>query len=185
MKNSLILIIFAFVVGCTETAADRYLVDSPEITERQRIGYSSVEIRDVSLPAYAASDEISVQDETGKIVSDGSVLWADTPERAVSLQLTRALTQLTRARIASEPWPFEEFPQARLDVRFETMLPRNDGVYQIEGQYFVSSEEGRERAGLFDLNVDLPLDAGPAQIAQARGIAIAQLAQLIASKGLR
>lgn len=175
----------ALLAGCT-TSPDRYAVVAPETTQSQRIAFRSLEVRDVSLPAYAATDEITVLSQNGVLESDGAVLWADTPARAIALELTRHLARLSQARVASEPWPFEEFPQARLDIRFETLLASADGRYRAAGQYFVAVESGgRERAGLFDLTVSFDPAGGPAAIAAARGQLILDLAVKIARDGLR
>ncbi|MBU2936673.1 MULTISPECIES: PqiC family protein [Pacificibacter] len=174
------------VLASCGAAPDRYTVTAPVVTEKLRIGFSAVEVSDVSLPTYAAADEIVVQDATGKLVPSGAALWADTPERSVALELTRNLAKLTNARVASEPWPFEAFPDARLDVRFESLVAQADGQFRATGQYFVGvTDERRERSGLFDLTVPFDTTGGPQAVAQARGQIILDLATYIASKGLK
>jgi uncharacterized lipoprotein YmbA len=183
-----VTLLFAGLLGLAAcgTAPDRYAVTPPPVTERQRIAFSSLEVRDVSLPAYAAADEITLLGADGRLQSDGGVLWADTPSRSVALELSRNLAQLTGARIASEPWPFDALPDARLDVRFETLLAGADGAYRAIGQYFVATDvAGRERSGFFDLSVAFDPDAGPQAIAVARGQVILDLARFIARNGLR
>jgi uncharacterized lipoprotein YmbA len=173
------------LAGCGSTP-DRYPVSTPTIAGSERIGFSSVEIRDLSLPAYAAADEIPYLDETGKLVSDGSVLWADSPARAIALELSRHLTQLTKAQIAPSPWPFEKLPQASLDIRFETVLAHDRGNLQVAGQYFLGRlDSGRERSGVFDLSVPIAQPQTPATVASARGEAIAQLSKVLAQKALK
>lgn len=165
---------------------DLYAVTPPPVTEKQRIGFGAVEVRDVSLPTYAAADEIAVADESGKLVTDANTRWADAPERAVALELSRNLARLSGARVASEPWPFEGFPDARLEVRFESLIAGADGLFRAAGQYFVGvSDGGRERSGLFDLAVPYDVEGGPQAIAAARGQLILDLATLIAKGGLR
>ena len=150
------------LAGCGSTP-DRYPVSTPTIAGSERIGFSSVEIRDLSLPAYAAADEIPYLDETGKLVSDGSVLWADSPARAIALELSQHLTQLTKAQIAPSPWPFEKLAQASLDIRFETVLAHDSGNFQVAGQYFLGRlDGGRERSGVFDLSVPIAQPQTPA-----------------------
>ncbi len=165
--------------------SDRYPVAPPEVTETIRIGFRSVEVREVSLPTYAASDEIAQQTAGGIVKNDSNALWADAPERAVALELTRNLVKLTGAKVASDPWPFETYADARLEVRFESLIAEADGVLRSTGQYFVASETGRERAKLFELSVPYALDGGPSAIAQARGQIILDLSRLIAREGLR
>ena len=172
----------AFLTACG--TPDSISVQSPAISETMRIGFRSVEVKDVSLPGYAAADEIAQQGPDGTIVAS-KVLWADAPERAVGLELTRNLARLTRARIASEPWPFEEEAAATLDVRFADLVAGTDGVFRATGQYFVGVFGGRERSGLFDLTVPYDADGGPTAIAWARGQIILDLAKFIAQDGLR
>ncbi|WP_187431914.1 hypothetical protein ROLI_042460 [Roseobacter fucihabitans] len=174
----------ALLAGCA-SSPDRYVVPTSEVAQQQRIAYRSVEIRKVSLPAYAASDEIAQLGPDGKLTSVGGVLWADTPERAISLELSRNLTRLTGARVAAEPWPFETFADARLEVRFESLIAQEDGQFRANGQYFVAAENGRERAGLFDLMVAFDPAEGPQAVAAARGQIILDLARFIARNGLR
>jgi len=165
---------------------DRFAVIAPEVTEKTRIAFASVEVRDVSLPSYAAADEISVQAADGTLTSSADVLWADAPERAIALELSRNLARLTDRRIASEPWPFDAFPDARLDVRFADLVATAEGSFRTTGQYFVAVEDGRrERSGLFDLSVPFDPEGGPGAIAQARGQLILDLAEYIARNGLR
>lgn len=176
---------FVVVTGCT-ASPDRYAIPAPSGATQQRIAFGAVEIREVSLPAYAAADEISAQDVDGRLVSDGAVLWADTPNRAVALEISRHLSQITNARVASEPWPFEAFPDARIDLRFETLVAGADGQFRAIGQYFVAVTDGRrERSGLFDLSVGYDPLLGPSAVAAARGQIILDLAEFIAQNGLR
>jgi uncharacterized lipoprotein YmbA len=163
---------------------DRIVVQAPTISETVRIGFRSVEVKDVSLPSYAAADEIAQQAPDGSLITS-KVLWADSPDRAIGLELSRNLARLTRARIASEPWPFEENAAAALDVRFSDLVAGTDGTFRAAGQYFVGVYEGRERSGLFDLTVAYDPKGGPAAIARARGQIIFDLAKYIARKGLR
>nr|WP_294614312.1 ABC-type transport auxiliary lipoprotein family protein [Roseovarius sp.] len=184
LKPALIGLTFA-IAGCG-AAPDRYSVAAPEVSETLRIAFRAVEVREVSLPSYAAADEIAIQDADGKLVTDGTALWADSPERAIALDLARNLSKLTGARVASAPWPFEAFPDARLETRFESLVAGADGQFRASGQYFVGvSDGGRERAGLFDLAVPFDPAGGPQAIAKARGQVILDLATHIARNGLR
>jgi uncharacterized lipoprotein YmbA len=182
---------FALLAACLialtacGSATERYIVTAPQATQSQRIGFRAVEIRDVSLPAYAADDEIVRRSADGRVVSDG-VLWADTPDRAVALELSRHLAQITGARVASNPWPFEALPDGRIDLRFETLVASEEGTYRATGQYFVAVSDGRrERSGIFDLSVPFDPAAGPAAVAAARGQVILDLAEDLARRALR
>jgi uncharacterized lipoprotein YmbA len=174
------------VLAACGTAPDRYAVTPPLVTEKLRIGFQAVEVKDVSLPSYAAADEMAMQNADGKLVTYGDALWADTPERAVALDLARNLAKMSGARVASEPWPFDAFADARLEVRFESLVAQADGQFRTTGQYFVGVSDGRrERSGLFDLSVPFDPNGGPQAVAKARGQIILNLATEIAKTGLR
>ena len=166
---------------------ERFAVAPPATVQKVRIGFHAVEVRDVSLPSYAAADEISLQGPDGKLTSDSGVLWADAPERAVAMELSQNLARMTSRRIAAEPWPFEAYPEARLELRFSELVATTAGQFKASGQYFVAvrEEEGRERSGLFNQTVAFDPEGGPAAIAAARGQLILDLAKFIAQKGLR
>jgi len=181
-KSMAVAALLALVSACG--APQSIAVVSPSVSQTVRIGYPSVELKDVSLPGYAAADEVVQQAPDGTIITS-DVLWADAPERAIGLELSRNLAQLTRARVASEPWPFEEEAAASLVVRFVDLAAGTDGVYRATGQYFVGVFEGRERSGLFELSVTYDPAAGPAAIATARGRLMAELAQFLAREALR
>ncbi len=120
----------------------------------------------------------------GAMRSDTEVLWANSPRRAVTQGLVAALTDLTDARVAAEPWPLEDFPEARLEVRFDQLLAETRGVFVASGQYFVANlEGGRDRAGSFDLSVPFE-PTGPAAVAAAKGRLVSLLARQIADEAL-
>jgi len=182
--RSLIVGLTLLLAACG--SAERFAVSTPPVTEKVRIAFSSVEVRDVSLPSYAAADEIHLQATDGTLKSSSDVLWADAPERAVALELSRNLAQMTGRAIASEPWPFEAFPSARLELRFSDLVATSDGVFRTTGQYFVAVRDGgRERSGLFDLSVSFDPKGGPNAIAKARGQLILDLSRYIAVNGLK
>jgi len=179
------LFVLAVLAGCGGTA-DLYAVPTPQVGDRITIRYDTVEVRDVSLPSYAADDVIAVEGPDGVLLTDADIRWADSPERAVGLELSRHLAQLSGERVASEPWPFDGFADAILEVRFESLIAGADGVFRAAGQYFVSTEGAEnDRSGLFDLAVPIVPETGPAGIAAARGQLVLDLAELIAQDGLR
>jgi len=182
MKSLAAAAALAFLAACGSPAL--IAVQPPVVTETLRIGFASVEVKDVSLPSYAAADEIAQQAPDGTLITS-KVLWADAPDRAIGLELSRHLARLTRTRIAAEPWPFEQNAAATLDVRFSDLVAGTDGIFRASGQYFVGVYEGRERSGLFDLTVAYDPKGGPAAIAQARGQIVLDLAKFLASKALR
>ncbi len=176
----------ALAAACGGPSADLYPVAAPQVADTIRISFRTVEVREVSLPAYAAADEIAVEDEDGKLVTDANVRWADAPERAVALEIARNLARLSGARVASEPWPFEELPDARLEVRFESLVAGADGNFRGSGQYFVGVPDGRrERSGIFELAVPYDLEGGTPALARARGQLVLDVSRVIAREGLR
>ncbi|WP_425038617.1 PqiC family protein [Primorskyibacter sp. S187A] len=161
-------------------------VSAPEAQGQYRVSMATLELKEPSLPAYALADEIAVETETGLVVSGSDVLWADKPDRAIALEITRHLSALTSARIAPSPWPFESLPEAALDLRFETVLARADGTFELAGQYFLGRlDDGRERSGRFDLSEPIAQPVGPVSISAARARAILALSELLAREALR
>ncbi len=180
-----ILAAAATLAACGGTPDARVAVPRADVMQQQRISYNTVALRSVSLPTYAASDEIYIAGLDGVISPGAGLLWADEPGRALTLELTRYLAQITGARVASEPWPFLERPQAEVELRIEEMLAHADGTFRLSGQYFVAPENGRDRANLFALVVPIGGTFSAQDIAAARGAAMRQLAGEIAAKGLR
>lgn len=182
-------ILFGLCLGlaaCGETSV-RYAAPDPAPVEQVRVGYGAILVREVSLPSHAASEEISVAGAGGVLASSSASLWADDPVRSVTLGLTRALTDITRARVAPEPWPFESYPDVAVDVRIEEMLPMDDGTYRMRGMVFAAPEpgKGRDRARSFDLRAPFDTEAGIPAIAAARSELVSQLAMKIAREALR
>ena len=184
MIRPLAAIALLVLAGCSGPEP-RIAAPITTVAEKVSIRYGSVELLDVSLPAYAADEALTVAD-AGLISVSDDILWDDDPTRAVTLTLARHLTEITGARVASEPWPFDSFPDVRVDVRVEQLLPTDAGLYIMAGQYFVAPQDGRgrDRASLFSLQAPLS-DATPAAIAASRAALIAELALLIAREGLR
>ncbi len=165
----------------------RYAVPQAMPTERIGIAFRSVELREVGLPTYATLEAIYVETPEGAITPSDDLLWADDPARAATLELSRAMAAISGARIAPEPWPFDDFAEARVEVRAEEFLATADGSFRISGQYFVATRDalGRDRAETFRIAVPLLPDTGVAGIAAARAQAMTELAKTIARDGLR
>lgn len=177
---------FGLLAGCGSDAMRYPVPPAPAPAERVGIAYRSVEVLQVSLPTYAASEEIFVRGADGALTSSADLLWADDPSRAVTLELTRHLSQITGAQVAPEPWPFLDRAAARVDVRVEDMYAAADGRFILTGQYFAAAEAGgRDRSALFSLSAPVAGEGGTAAIAAARGQVVRDLAAEIARKGLR
>ena len=163
----------------------RYMIDPPLTGERVPDRLGTAELKDVSLPEYAAAGEISWQTEDGAVRSNTKKLWADTPQRAFTQTLARTISDLSGATVIAEPWPLAEPPRRKIEVRVEKALAQADGVYRLSGRYFVADDAagGANQARSFDISVPLAADAGPEAIARAQSQAIAQLARQIAVLG--
>ncbi|WP_254655985.1 membrane integrity-associated transporter subunit PqiC [Sulfitobacter sp. 20_GPM-1509m] len=158
-------------------------VSAPET--RVRSSFSSLEVSEVTLPSYAAAEDIYMRAADGTISPMGT-LWADLPARSITLQLSRDLGAITGVTVAPEPWPFRAYAAAKVDVRIEEMLATAEGVFRLSGQYFIAPEAGgRASAGSFAIEEPIVGDTGsPTAIAAARGQAVGRLAETIARKGL-
>ncbi|TCO70821.1 PqiC family protein [Rhodovulum euryhalinum] len=176
----------ALLAGCSGSPALYTVPEAPVAGPRLPSAYRTVALREVALPAYAASGEIHFRGLDGALTSSPDVLWADDPTRAITGDLARYLGQMTGATVAAEPWPFFDRAQATLELRVSDMLAEADGRFRLAGQYFVAPEHGgRGRSGSFALAIPIASGAGPAAIAAARGQAVRDLATLIAREGLR
>lgn len=165
----------------------RYVVPPAPVAEaRIAIPYASVAVRQVSLPTYAASEEIHVLTPEGAVKSSPGLLWADDPIRAMTQDIARDIGRMTRVRVAAEPWPFGGRAEAVVEIRISDMLAVMGGPFRLRGQYFVAPDTGRrDRGASFDIAIPLPAEAGPAEIAAARGQAVRDLARQIVREGLR
>ncbi len=183
----LTFVLCLILAGCGVAPPTLLTTTTSTEVEKIRIAYASVEVRDVSLPDYAAAEDVYVEGPDRTLLTLETVLWADDPERAVTLQLTRDLARITGAQVASSPWPLADFPQAQVEVRIEELVADASGQFRLSGQYFVAPREavGRDRSRLFDLAAPIAPGAGPRAVAQARSAVVTQLASLIAQDGLR
>ena len=162
----------------------RFAAPASVPSERIASVYDRIEVIQVGLPIYATTEEIVFQDATGAITPT-EALWADEPARAVTLQLSRDLGQITGATVAPEPWPYRDYAAAKVDVRIEDMLATDAGTFRLAGQYFVAPDEGgRNRSGSFSIEVPMATPDSAATIAAARSAAVSQLAETVARRGL-
>lgn len=186
MRHLLLLPLLLLPAACAREPQLRFAVPDLPAPERVSIAFSSLEVRDVSLPSYAQLEEIQIEAEDGAIGRSG-LLWADDPVRGASLELVRALGQISGVVVAGEPWPFDPYPAARLEVRMEEFVASRLGAFRVSGQYFVAALDGSSRNGahLFAITVPLDPEAGAPAIAAARARAMQELALQIAREGLR
>lgn len=151
----------------------------------------SLEVRDISLPRYAASDDIVRAGADGGIDTLPSTVWADTPERGLTLRLVDALDRITGARVAAEPWPFAEPPAASVTIRVTDALGQPDvgdlpGRYVLRGSYAISpvASDLADRAGRFEIAVPLA-DGSPQSLGAAQSAALGELAETLARRVAR
>ncbi|MDO5612602.1 MAG: PqiC family protein [Paracoccus sp. (in: a-proteobacteria)] len=163
----------------------RYLVDPPTAARELPNRLGAAELRDVSLPEYAAHDEIAWQTPDGAVRSNPRNIWADNPQRAFTLVLARSISELSGATVIAEPWPLMTTPDRKIDVRVERALAQANGTYRLAGSYYVSDETGAaggNHARSFDIVVPLS-GSGPGAVSLAQSAAITQLARQIATLG--
>ncbi|MDB5659333.1 MAG: rane integrity-associated transporter subunit PqiC [Cypionkella sp.] len=181
MHKPLILLLALTLMACGDKKA-RFEIPSPGAITQARLRVSSIEVRDVSLPAYASASEIVVEDGAGALRPVSKAIWADDPARAVTGALARSLEAGSTAKAAAEPWPLTSEPQARVQVRIDQMAARASGFY-LEGQFAISSDSGAVSDSLNRFAISIPMaDLAPASVATATGQAVDQLAAKIIAR---
>ena len=187
------------ILAACGTEGPQYLVESKPTSLKVRAVVGTVLVRTVSLPTYAADQKIAVQGEGGSVEAQDFGLWADEPERATTLNITRNLNAMTSAKVAPEPWPLPEPPQGVVDIRIETFIATKDNTFRAAGQYFMGSEIPdpiddpddpdkppkvlraplSDTARLFDIRIPLPVRTSEG-IAAAQAAALTELSESIA-----
>ncbi|MGP6089590.1 PqiC family protein [Antarctobacter jejuensis] len=176
----------------------QYIVESTQSDLKVRARVPTLLVRTVSLPTYAADEKIAIRDEAGVVRAANFGLWADEPERATTLLISRHLNKMTSAKVAPEPWPLPEPAKGVLDVRFETFIATDGTAFRMSGQYFMGSETPEpiedpdfdkppkklpaplpDKARLFDIVIPLA-DRSPGAIAAAQAKALTELSESIA-----
>ena len=162
----------------------RYLIDSPAgtVAQQTRLAVATLEVREVSLPAYAEESQILMEGGDGALTPVDGAVWADDPVRAVSLLLADNLSRTTTATVAAEPWPLETPAQAAVQVTVAQLVARDSGRLDLKGQFAISSYDRivRERIRRFDISVPLS-GTSPGAIATATSQAMGQLSDQIRS----
>ncbi len=179
-----ILALTAVLFGCSgESSIALYPLDQVPASTRISIPYQTVELRSVSLPLYAEAEEIPILVDDGSIRTNSDLLWADAPERAVTEQLVRSLAGITGAVVAAEPWPLEDFPTLRIEVRVNRLLASGTGPLEFTGTWFASARDRRGRDVTQPFEISVPFEGeGLAARTTAQSEATRQLAELIAKR---
>lgn len=181
MRKTLALIALAALAACAPLP-DRLALPNPPAQIQLQPAVNSVLVRDVSLPSYAAAEEIARETASGLIISS-DILWADDPQRASTLAIADHLGQILGIDAGPAPWPYLGLPDVSVDIRIARMIAAADGQFHLRGAAFIGAD-GRAFADShirFDIRSPLASNTLPA-IAAAQADALRQLAQMIAEK---
>lgn len=180
MFKQMMIVASVALAGCAGQP-DRLALTPTASTLQLQPLVGSVMVRTVSLPTYAAAEEIPLQDANGLIVADGDILWADDPQRAVTLAISTSLAQIISADVSPEPWPFVGLPDVAVDIRVTRMIAAADGTFQLAGQYFVGGDgiDFRNSARSFDIRQPMA-DQSIGSISAAQSATILALTEQIA-----
>ena len=165
-----------------------FLMEPAPAAERTVAGLETrlIVVPRLSLPAYAADTRIAVltADEAGMpaVAQAGDRVWADAPERALTIGLSRALAARTGAPVLAEPWPVEAVPDLKIEVVVDRLLGAEGGALALTGVYRVID---LRRNGLaivrdFDIAAEAP-GPGIEGLAAAHALALGRLADAVAA----
>ncbi|MDN5788809.1 membrane integrity-associated transporter subunit PqiC [Pseudorhodobacter sp.] len=174
------------LLACGDNNA-RFLISNGAVdtgaVAKSRVAVRTIEVRDVSLPAYAAASEIVTEQADGALAVVPKALWADDPVRGVTGALARSLDQRSTATVAAEPWPLAEPADVQLEVRIDRMVAKTSGSFELSGQFAIAAPSGTVRESVKRFAIAVPLtDSSPAAVAAATGAAIDQLAAEVVNK---
>ena len=167
------------LAACSDT---QYFAPPPAASDlRLNVAARTVMVNAVSMPEYAINQEIPIQQADGALLTDTDRLWADLPDRALQVALTRHLNQITDAEVAVEPWPLSGFPEREVTVTVEDMIVQATGSLRFTGTYALRDEVARSgRVETFAITVPVAVpDSYPAIIA-AHEAAWIQLSEQVA-----
>ena len=183
MRMTFALAALAALLAACSPPPERLAMDMPQSSRELRPLVRSVLVRTVVLPTHAAVEEVSVQAESGLIVSNEDILWADDPSRAVTLMLSQNLADILNTDVAPEPWPFVELPDAAVDVRVGTMLALADGTFRLSGQFFVGGDRIAYPDTVDSFSISIPITGeGLGAVSRAQGLALVELSERIATR---
>jgi uncharacterized protein len=175
-----LLALIALLAACGGNEA-RFAIATEPAADKVRVGVPTIEVRDVSLPSYAAASEIVVEGEDGALRPLKGSVWADDPIRAVTGALALGLDARTTASVSAEPWPLLDPPALRIETRIDAMVAKADATFQMTGQVALTSRNGSARDRIERFAISVPMaDQSPAGVAAATGQAIAKLSERIA-----
>jgi uncharacterized lipoprotein YmbA len=179
----LLVCLVLVLTACGSGNTARFLVEPPIAEKKVRLPVSSIEVREIVLPAYAASPEIVAENADGSVRNVPDSLWADDPAKGLTSALARSLDLGSTASVAAEPWPLDTPANAQLDVRVDRILARADGRFELSGQFAIYSREGVIGESLTRFDIQVPFQSNePRDVAATTGIAIAELAKQVLAR---
>ncbi len=180
MTRNLLIACFTALAACS-APIDRLALTPQTSALELRPLVGSAMVRTVSLPTYAAAEEVARELPGGLIASNEDVLWADAPDRAVTMMLTTNLGDILNTDVGPEPWPFVGLPDVSIDVRVARMLAGADGAFHLTGQFYVGGDgiDFRNSTDSFDISVPMTDQTLP-NIATAQSAALLLLSEQIA-----
>jgi len=174
MLKRLILVAVTTLVACSPPLQRLPLAPvTSQLELRPLVG--SVMIRPVTLPTYAAAEEIAFEGSGGLISTNDDILWADDPA------LIRNLKDILDINVGPDPWPFLNLPDVTVEVQVERMIAGSDGIFYLTGQFFVGGDaiDFRDSTHDFNINQTIP-DQGLNSITTAQAQALLTLSEEIA-----
>jgi len=182
MLNKLMIMAVLGLAACAGPTSRLALTPMQSTLELRPLVRSAM-VRTVSLPTYAAAEEISFETADGLISSNENVLWADDPQRAVTIAITRNLADILNTDVGPDPWPFVGLPDVGIDIRIAQMLAGADGTFRLTGQFYVGGDgiDFRNSSTAFAISKPMPDQSLPS-IANAQAAALLTLSEQIARK---
>jgi len=168
------------LAACGTSNPARFLPEVAGTAPQQRLRISTIELRDIVLPAYGSAAEILSEGPDGALKALKGAEWADNSAEALTADLARRLDLGGTASVAAEPWPLSEPADVRLEVRIDRITAARDGTFRMSGQFAVASPDLRQREFLERFAISVPLtEATPVGIAAAYGRALDDLSARI------
>ena len=182
MLKKITFLALTAMAACSAPADRLALTAAPSALELRPLVRSAM-VRTVSLPTYAAAEELAVEGPSGLISSNESVLWADDPQRAVTLTIADTVGDILNTDVGPDPWPFVGLPDVAIDVRVTQMLAGADGVFRLSGQFFVGGDGIDFPNSAHRFAISQPMaDQELSSIANAQAAALLVLSEDIARK---
>lgn len=170
------------VTACAKST-NSYLLPDIEPLKAHSTVVRTVEVTRFDLPAYAEDNQISVLGEDGIVRPMKDAFWADAPDRALTEVLSGGLDQAISASVVSEPWPFEQPAEVKVEMKVRDLIASESGTLRLSGQYSLSSPAGGDlmQSKRFDFSAPVG-DGSLTAISMALASTMRSLTQEIASQ---